>query len=303
VVRCSGTNAHCECSGDRQCAIVCEAASDCKDSRLLCAEGFDCAVVCEHSACGKARVSGPIGADLRMYCDGDSSCGDAVLDTEAARHLFLSCGGKDACKGAHTVVNCGGGHCELQFSGESAGSDALILPHDATAFECVGRYAQCPANYVAPCNTATQCSPAQLFNDAKCRCECPARAGGTECPRDHRWSEQSCSCEMSCPYAPPTAEECAFFGLLPMGCECVPSNFCCHSALKRDRGICWGAQSEAECSALSSELCWWDPRQCHGNPPQNDFAPQPRGCHFQHALCRWDGDCCSEYCALNGRCL
>lgn len=301
---CSGANQNCACSGDAQCTIVCDGADDCKDSKLICPEGHDCSVVCADVACNKARITGPVGYDFNLYCDGDASCVDAKVDSVNSSHVMYSCGGKDACKGAHTVINCGTGFCELLFTGESSGSDAKIFTNNAQAFSCVGRYAPCPDNYQLPCNTAITCTLSQLFNDQKCQCECPPDVSRV-CPTNYKWDDQVCDCVLSCPYAPPTEEECAYFGLVPRDCSCVPSNYCCLTKglvnPKRWRGLCWQGQSEAQCAELSTELCEWDSRQCLPNPPVNDFTPN-RACYFRDQLCRWDGDCCSEYCALDGRC-
>jgi len=305
VLTCTGANQRCECDGTRQCTIVCDGADDCKDSDLICPEGHDCSIVCAEVACNKARITGPKGHDFSIYCDGDAACVDAKVNSQGADHVMYSCGGKDACKGAHTMINCGNGFCELLFTGESSGSDAKIFTNNATAFECVGRYAPCPDNYQEPCNTGLQCAPAQLFNDQKCTCECPARAEGTNCPRNFKWDSTLCDCVVDCPYAPPTEEECAYFGLVPRDCSCVPSNHCCLTKgvnnPKSWRGLCWQGQSEKECMTLSSDLCEWNERQCLPNPPVNDFMPD-RACYFREQMCRWDGDCCSEYCALDGLC-
>jgi len=121
---------------------------------------------------------------------------------------------------------------------------------------------------------------------------------------------ETCQCELSCPYDPPTAEQCAYFGLKARDCSCYPSRHCCLTSStangnllnsKQWAGLCWSATSELECNALSTDLCTWDVTNCLPEPPVNTIQPD-RPCHFMDELCRWDGDCCSEYCGTNGKC-
>ena len=84
----------CECSGKSACTIRCDSADSCKDATLLCANNYDCSVVCADKACNKATIVAPDKHDFSLYCAGLSSCADANIQAELARHVSYHCGGK-----------------------------------------------------------------------------------------------------------------------------------------------------------------------------------------------------------------
>ena len=164
VVRCTGST--CECDGTRPCSLQCTATDACIESTLVCPVDFACDVTCGDKACNKALVVGPNGADFSLLCEGTASCGDAQVQSERARDVLYRCGGKDACKGAGTQINCGAGLCALVFSGEASGDSATIHTNGALGFSCEGRYAACPDNYEPPCTkeaAGSSCTAAQTL--------------------------------------------------------------------------------------------------------------------------------------------
>ncbi len=134
TIACKGTATKCECDGTKPCILQCDAVDSCKDSTLICPANYDCTVICGDSACNKAAIAGPMGSDFSIYCDGVASCGDMAVETDFAKNVLFSCGGKDSCKGAGTDIRCGSGLCSLSFTGEASGDSANIQTNNALGF-------------------------------------------------------------------------------------------------------------------------------------------------------------------------
>ena len=233
----------------------CESLDSCKDATLICPLNYECNVICADKACSKAVIVGPQQADFKLFCLGTASCVDAKIQSEQARDVLYECSGKDSCKGALTDVNCGSGICELLFVGESSGDSAIIHPNSALGFSCVGRYAPCPENYLAPC-PSIQCEANQSLNPSTCRCECSSNPSGV-CPGNYYvFDEQSCECV--CPLNAPSPQLCASMGKAWRDCSCYDSNHCCFTSVpeyKPWRGLCWNEITAAGCNAEPNGRC------------------------------------------------
>merc|ERR1719464_2248903 len=88
----------CECSGTSACTVRCDSSDSCKDATLICANNYDCSVVCADNACNKAAIVGPDKKDFSLYCEGlftgDSSGMDANIEVGFA--VGFSCVGRYA---------------------------------------------------------------------------------------------------------------------------------------------------------------------------------------------------------------
>merc|ERR1719242_1494572 len=332
---CSGSYQLCRCNQLQPCVIDCQGKDSCVDSTLICPMKHDCVINCPDHACKKAEVQGPRGADFTMICDGDSSCIDAKVQSERANDVAFFCGGKDSCKGSGTKINCGTGICTLSFLGEASGDASTINTNGALGFQCDGRYAPCPDNYVPPCDAAERaaCVAPKFFDEMSCQCRCPENPDGIRvCAGQFEvFSLDTCDCQLRCPGYAPTPEECAMFQLDWEGCTCrerppptpvptlppvrtpVPTmparespNLCCLSNPAQPdpvmwAGTCWPQRSEAECEAVPNYRCLWNPYQCLPNPPVNSLNPYSP-CRFAGQRCLSFVDCCSEYCHSDGFC-
>lgn len=303
-------------------SISCQGTNSCEDARVNSVAAADVTVSCGgKDACKGSQLNCGTG-HCSMAFQGESAGADARILVNDA--MSFKCSGSTRCPADFTAapttppptpppptpkpsfvivkpptLPVGIPLVPAPAPGSGTGSGSSTIPSTPTV-----------PTTKAPCSTAMTCPLAQLFNDAECRCECPYRAEGTTCPLLHVWNENECRCQLDCPYDPPTEAECAYFGLRPRDCSCYPSTHCCLTANVGPTassnplqwaGLCWSAVSELECNALSTDLCRWDTANCLADPPVNSIQPDTP-CQFMDALCRWDGDCCSEYCGANGRC-
>merc|ERR1712083_37304 len=215
---------------------------------------------------------------------------------------------KDSCKGALTTLNCGTGLCEMDFTGEAAGTDAKVYTNQALGFQCVGRYVFCPDNYSPPCaGSARDCTAAQFFSLVNCQCECPYNPDGTNCPNALQvFNHETCQCDFSCPANSPTERDCYIQGLEWRDCACEGSNYCCQTSsssidYKLWAGYCWDEITEAGCNAEPNGRCTWSPNNCLPNPPVNT-KDRKNACKFNNERCSKDKECCSEFCKVDGSC-
>lgn len=222
IIICEGPK--CQCSGNQACTIKCADADSCKDAHLICSPDHDCTIVCMEKACNKAQVTGPVGHDFTMLCEGDAACMDANMMANEADMVRYTCGGKDACKGAGSKLNCGVGHCFVDCSGDSSCDSSDINPNAAVSFDCYGRDAPCPRSYTAapvPLPTVSPtdacfglgdcpCNFRMCFEQrdpVTCECHCPfeillmAHRGAPEiCGMENtalRYIDSGCACD--CP--------------------------------------------------------------------------------------------------------
>jgi len=179
----------------------------------------------------------------------------------------------------------------------------------AIGFQCGGRYAPCPPNYVPKCPGigAAACTSAQVFNEDTCQCECPYLPEAVMlCPQAQAFDPRTCQCEMNCPWRTPTAAECESQGLVFRDCACYESNYCClPDPVQQDplqwAGICWRETEKSVCEGVPNQRCIWNPDRCLNNPPRNYLDPS-KPCSFHDTPCTMDSDCCSQNCLSNGLC-
>ena len=105
--------------------------------------------------------------------------------------------------------------------------------NDALGFQCDGRYAPCPNNYLPPCPESEKaaCKAPKVWDETTCQCKCMENnpEGIRECLGQFDvFNTETCQCELQCPKYAPTPEECAIFGMEWRECNCYESlNNCC----------------------------------------------------------------------------
>eukprot|EP01084_Bolivina_argentea_P144732 253856_1 len=298
IIICEGVGVRCECSGSRACTIKCE-AEQCKESTLICADGFDCNIICMDIGCQISSVRGPINGNFNIDCLGEGSCINSAFEAAESLDVSYTCSGKDACKGA-THINCGLGNCNVQCPGESACDSAAINNGNAIGFQCYGIDAHCPPIYSAPpvpvptpaptdkCSHlgACPCNHIKCFAERdpnSCRCECPfaillaeSRGDPTICGVDatHQiYHSSSCSCD--CPPNSQPVNGCLVgqqFNQNTCQCECPGGNECPGASIMNIQTCRCECPSHAptasDCSAIGKVLrnCQCDcPILCEGS--------------------------------------
>jgi len=205
------------------------------------------------------------------------------------------------------------------MGGKASGDAATINVNNALGFQCDGRYAPCPDNYLPPCPELEKaaCKAPKVWDDTTCTCECLENPEVIrECSGQFDvFNVDTCKCELQCPKNAPTPDECALFGMEWRECTChevpqlapqAPNDYCCWAnPAQQDpvmwAGVCWSKRNEGDCMAIPNFRCLWNPYQCLPNPPVNSLNPLVP-CKFNRERCLSFEDCCSEYCTASGYC-
>eukprot|EP01083_Nonionella_stella_P050207 133625_1 len=141
-----GSQEDCSCIRNEPCTIICGGGKDyCKGRTLRCRPNFPCTI----------------------DCISDVSCSNAQIDGSQSTNLNITCNGLDACKGTHTGIECGTGHCLLSCNDPDGGTacmDINVRTNHAISFICIGSHCgdTLPNQYVQNTSLSPTTFPTQV---------------------------------------------------------------------------------------------------------------------------------------------